>query len=94
VDFKFPNAQLTGYLSKVQDLIVAIHRNVKKGLLLVTLCGLLYVGAGLVESFFPYEWRHAIDQWFDRISLAAFMRPIQIWIWNLRWISGNIRRTG
>ena len=54
---------------------MAIHRNLKKGLLLVTLCGLLYVGAGLVESLFPYEWRHAIDQRFDRIFPGRVYAP-------------------
>lgn len=47
--------------------MVAIHKNLKKGLLLLTLCGLLYLGAGLLEGFLPYEWRHAIDQRLDRI---------------------------
>jgi hypothetical protein len=41
---------------------VPLHTKLKKGLLLVTLCGLLVVGAGLLESFLPYEWRHAIHQ--------------------------------
>ena len=41
---------------------MVIHRTLKKGLLLVAFFGLLYLGAGLLEGFFPYEWRHAIDK--------------------------------
>jgi len=56
-------------------LIVAIYRNFKKGLLLVTLSGLLYLGAGLLEGFLPYEWRHAIDQRFERIFSRRVYAP-------------------
>ena len=44
---------------------MALRNNLKKGLLLVALCLLLYFGAGLLEGFLPYEWRHVIDQRFD-----------------------------
>lgn len=55
--------------------MVTIHENLKKALLLVALCGLLYLGAGLLEGFFPYEWRHAIDQRFDLIFPRRVYAP-------------------
>jgi hypothetical protein len=41
---------------------VPLNTKSKKGLLLVTLFGLLYFGMGLLEGFLPFQWRHAIDQ--------------------------------
>ena len=52
--------------------IAPLRTNLKKGLLLIALLGLLYLGGGLLEGFMPYEWRHAIDQRFESI----FPRPV------------------
>ena len=54
---------------------MAVYKDLKKGLLLVALCGLLYLGAGLLEGFLPYEWRHAIDQRFERIFPRRVYAP-------------------
>jgi hypothetical protein len=61
-------------------LIVPLHTRLKKGLLkkgllLIALCGLLYLGTGLVEGFLPYEWRHAIDQRFESIFPGPVYAP-------------------
>jgi hypothetical protein len=58
-----------------EDLIVAIHSNLKLVLLLAALCGLLYLGAGLRQGFLPLEWRHAIDQQFERIFPSHVYAP-------------------
>ena len=47
----------------------------KKGLLLVALCGLPIVGAGLLEGFLPYEWRHVIHQRFESIFPSPVYAP-------------------
>ena len=39
----------------------------KKVALVLALAGLLIVELGLLESFLPYEWRHAIHQQTDRV---------------------------
>ena len=54
---------------------MALYTNLRKGLLLVFLCGLLYLGTVLLECFLPYEWRYAIDQRFDRISPSPVYAP-------------------
>jgi len=54
---------------------VTLRTNLKKSLLLVALCGLLYPGADLLEGFLPYKWRHAIDQRFDRIFPTPVYAP-------------------
>lgn len=54
---------------------MTIRPILKKVLLLVALCILLYLGAGLLEGFLPYEWRHAIDQRFDRILRTSVYAP-------------------
>jgi hypothetical protein len=43
------------------------YMKIRKGLLVLALCGLLCLGMGLVEGFLPYKWRHAIDQHLDRV---------------------------
>ena len=55
--------------------IVPLHTNLKKGLLLIALFGLLYIGTGLLEGFLPYEWRHAIDQRVERIFPSPPYEP-------------------
>ena len=57
------------------DLIVATHKNVKTGLLLVALFALMYLGAGLLEGFLPYEWRHAIDRRFEQVFPSPVYAP-------------------
>ena len=54
---------------------MTLRTNLKKSLLLVALCGLLYPGADLLEGFLPYKWRHAIDQRFDRIFPTPVYAP-------------------
>lgn len=54
---------------------MTISTNLKKGLLLVALFGLVYLGAGLLEGFLPYEWRHAIDQRFERVFPRTVYAP-------------------
>ena len=58
-----------------EDLIVATHKNVKTGLLIVALFALMYLGAGLLEGFLPYEWRHAIDQRFEQVFPSPVYAP-------------------
>jgi|SRR5579859_205610 len=52
-----------------------LHTKLKKGLLLLTLGGLLYLGMGLLEGFLPYEWRHAIDQRLDLVFPHTVYAP-------------------
>jgi hypothetical protein len=54
---------------------VTIRPSLKKVFLLVALCMLLYIGADLLEGFLPYDWRHAIDQRFDRILRTSVYAP-------------------
>ena len=54
---------------------MTIGIKLKKGLLLVALCGLVYLGAGLFEGFLPYAWRHAIDQRFERVFPPTVYAP-------------------
>jgi len=61
--------------------IAPLRANLKKGLLLIALLGLLYLGAGLLEGFLPYEWRHSIDQRFETI----FPRPVYAPHPNIDW---------
>lgn len=44
-----------------------IHTNLKKGLLLIVLIGLLLIGMGLIEGFLPYNLRHAIHQRVEQV---------------------------
>lgn len=41
----------------------------------MALCALVYLGTGLLEGFFRYEWRHAIDQRFERIFPTSVYPP-------------------
>ena len=43
----------------------------KKVTLVLALAGLVFVEVALIESFLPYEWRHAIHQQIER----AFPSP-------------------
>ena len=52
-----------------------LKTNLKKGMLLIMLIGLLYIGAGLLEGFLPYEWRHTIDQRVDHIFHSPTYEP-------------------
>jgi hypothetical protein len=45
--------------------------NLKKGLLLLALLGLVVVEASLLEGFLPYEWPHPVNQLIER----AFPSP-------------------
>lgn len=55
----------------------------RKGVLLVALCGLLIVGAVLLEGFLPYEWRHAIHRRFDSIFPSSVYAPHPNMDWEL-----------
>jgi hypothetical protein len=48
-----------------------VATNLKKGLLLTVLLGLLIAEASLLEGFLPYEWPHPTNQLIERI----FPRP-------------------
>ena len=52
-----------------------LRTNLKKGMLLITLVGLLCIGADLLEGLLPYEWRHTIDQRFDHIFHLPTYEP-------------------
>lgn len=41
--------------------------NFKKTLLLLVVLGLIFVEAGLLAEFGPYQWRHGIHAQFERV---------------------------
>jgi hypothetical protein len=54
---------------------MSFYTKMKKGLLVLALCSLLYFGVCLIEGFLPYQWRHAIDQRFDRVFPHTIYTP-------------------
>ena len=47
----------------------------KRVALMLALAGLVFVEIGLLESFLPYEWRHAIHQQTERVFPSAKYDP-------------------
>jgi len=54
---------------------VANWASAKRVALVSALAGLVFVEIGLLESFLPYEWRHAIHQQTERVFPSAKCDP-------------------
>jgi hypothetical protein len=67
---------------------MVLFTNLKKGLLLLALLGLVVVEASLLEGFLPYEWPHPINQLIER----AFPTPRYDPHPNMRWEIESVLR--
>jgi hypothetical protein len=54
---------------------MANRQPAKRAVLVLAFAGLVIVEFGLLESFLPYEWRHAIHQQTDRVLTSPKYDP-------------------
>jgi hypothetical protein len=73
---------------------VLSQTNVKRAIVLMTLAGLIVIEIGLLESFLPYEWQHAISRRSEQIFPTQKYEPYPDMGGNLNSITASIRRTG